>query len=122
MDRLDRVFEIGQLFCNEGIDMKHNPEFTTCEFYCVHWDYHDLTEVTEQLLTDMVLSLTDGYAVEYTRADGEVLTIHFKSPRPDYSMLEALEYVLPPTTAGDSASTASPFLTDSNQINTRKMY
>ena len=31
---LDRVYEVGRLFRNEGMDMTHNPEFTTCEFYC----------------------------------------------------------------------------------------
>ncbi len=34
---LDRVYEIGRQFRNEGIDMTHNPEFTTCEFYCAYW-------------------------------------------------------------------------------------
>jgi lysyl-tRNA synthetase class 2 len=39
---LDRVYEIGRQFRNEGIDMTHNPEFTTCEFYQAYADYHDL--------------------------------------------------------------------------------
>ena len=36
---LDRVYEIGRQFRNEGIDMTHNPEFTTCEFYWAYADY-----------------------------------------------------------------------------------
>lgn len=48
---IDRVYEIGRQFRNEGIDMTHNPEFTTCEFYMAYADYHDLMEITEKLLS-----------------------------------------------------------------------
>lgn len=39
---LERVYEIGRQFRNEGIDLTHNPEFTTCEFYQAYADYNDL--------------------------------------------------------------------------------
>jgi lysyl-tRNA synthetase class II len=39
---LERVYEIGRQFRNEGIDLTHNPEFTTCEFYMAYADYNDL--------------------------------------------------------------------------------
>lgn len=39
---------------NEGIDMTHNPEFTTCEFYMAYADYHDLIQMTEQMVSEMV--------------------------------------------------------------------
>lgn len=42
---LERVYEVGRQFRNEGIDLTHNPEFTTCEFYMAYADYHDLLEV-----------------------------------------------------------------------------
>lgn len=48
---LDRVYEVGRQFRNEGIDLTHNPEFTTCEFYMAYADYHDLMEITEKLLS-----------------------------------------------------------------------
>lgn len=48
---IDRVYEIGRQFRNEGIDLTHNPEFTTCEFYMAFADYHDLMEITEKLLS-----------------------------------------------------------------------
>ena len=48
---IDRVYEIGKQFRNEGIDMTHNPEFTTCEFYMAYADYHDLIEITEMMLS-----------------------------------------------------------------------
>ena len=50
---LDRVYEIGRLFRNEGMDMTHNPEFTTCEFYWAYADYHDLMKFTEELLSQV---------------------------------------------------------------------
>lgn len=48
---IDRVYEVGRQFRNEGIDMTHNPEFTTCEFYMAYADYHDLMDITEKLLS-----------------------------------------------------------------------
>lgn len=51
---IDRVYEIGRQFRNEGIDMTHNPEFTTCEFYMAYADYHDLMEITERLLSGTI--------------------------------------------------------------------
>ena len=47
---LNRVFEIGKQFRNEGVDRTHNPEFTSCEFYMAYADYYDLMDITEELL------------------------------------------------------------------------
>ena len=63
---LDRVYEIGRQFRNEGIDMTHNPEFTTCEFYCAYWDYNDLMNITEEMVSGLVYSLKGSYKVKYT--------------------------------------------------------
>lgn len=52
---LDRVFEIGKNFRNEGIDSTHNPEFSACEFYYAYADYHDLMDLTEDMVSKMVL-------------------------------------------------------------------
>lgn len=48
---IDRVYEVGRQFRNEGIDLTHNPEFTTCEFYMAYADYNDLMDITEKLLS-----------------------------------------------------------------------
>ena len=53
----DRVFEIGKLFRNEGVDHSHNPEFTSCEFYQAYADYNDLIVMTQELLSGMVTNL-----------------------------------------------------------------
>ena len=52
---LDRVFELGRQFRNEGIDLTHNPEFTTVEFYMAYADYQDLMEITEELVSGKLL-------------------------------------------------------------------
>ena len=54
---LDRVFEIGKLFRNEGVDQTHNPEFTSCELYQAYADYDDLIRLTEELLSGLVSHL-----------------------------------------------------------------
>ncbi|MCW2310636.1 lysine--tRNA ligase [Rhodoferax antarcticus] len=48
----DRVFEINRSFRNEGISVRHNPEFTMMEFYAAYWDYQDLMTFTEALIRD----------------------------------------------------------------------
>ena len=53
----ERVFEIGKLFRNEGVDLTHNPEFTSCEFYQAYADYNDLILLTQDLLRGMVETL-----------------------------------------------------------------
>ena len=60
---MERVFEVGKQFRNEGIDMTHNPEFTTCEFYWAYADYNDLMKFTEDFLSSMVKTLTGSYKI-----------------------------------------------------------
>lgn len=48
---LDRVYEIGKQFRNEGVDADHNPEFTTCEFYQAYGNLEDLMNDTETMLS-----------------------------------------------------------------------
>ncbi|XP_019391011.1 PREDICTED: lysine--tRNA ligase [Crocodylus porosus] len=93
---LDRVYEIGRQFRNEGIDLTHNPEFTTCEFYMAYADYHDLMEITENLLSGMVKHITGSYKVTYHPAglDSQACEIDFSPPFRRVSMISELEKVL----------------------------
>ena len=59
----DRVYEIGRQFRNEQIDLTHNPEFTSCEFYMAYADYEDLMTVTEELLSGTGQPRLHGLAV-----------------------------------------------------------
>jgi lysyl-tRNA synthetase class 2 len=74
---LDRVYEIGRQFRNEGIDLTHNPEFTTCEFYQAYADYNDLMDMTEEMLSGIVKAITGGYKIQYSPKPGmdEVRTV-----------------------------------------------
>merc|ERR1719318_820790 len=96
---IDRVYEIGKQFRNESIDMTHNPEFTTCEFYMAYAEYNDLIEVTEKMISGMVKAITGGYKVVYhpDRTDtdpGQPLEVDFTPPFRRISMLEELQKVL----------------------------
>merc|ERR1711970_772069 len=79
---IDRVYEIGKQFRNEGIDMTHNPEFTTCEFYMAYADYHDLIDITEKLLAGMVKQIFGSYKVTFhpDGPEGETKEIDFTPP------------------------------------------
>eukprot|EP00747_Dinoflagellata_sp_TGD_P162929 gnl/TRDRNA2_/TRDRNA2_181096_c0_seq1.p2 gnl/TRDRNA2_/TRDRNA2_181096_c0~~gnl/TRDRNA2_/TRDRNA2_181096_c0_seq1.p2 ORF type:complete len:556 (-),score=165.44 gnl/TRDRNA2_/TRDRNA2_181096_c0_seq1:41-1708(-) len=90
---LDRVFEIGRNFRNEGIDMTHNPEFTACEFYMAYADYNDLMDITEELFSSMVLNIKGSYKIEYhpDGPEGKAVEIDFTPPWRRISMVEEIE-------------------------------
>lgn len=56
----DRVFEMGKVFRNEGIDATHNPEFTMCEFYQAYADYNSLMDTAEEMISGIVKDVTGG--------------------------------------------------------------
>ena len=71
---LDRVYEVGRIFRNEGMDPKHNPEFTTVELYEAYADFNDMMDLFEDLLTgaaESILGTTDvtwqGYDISLAR-------------------------------------------------------
>jgi lysyl-tRNA synthetase class 2 len=94
---LDRVYEIGRQFRNEGMDMTHNPEFTTCEFYMAYADYNDLMDMTEDMLRGMVKQITGSYKLTYhpdRSADtgaGDAITIDFEPPFERLPMVATIE-------------------------------
>jgi lysyl-tRNA synthetase class 2 len=62
---IDRVYEIGRIFRNEGISTQHNPEFTMLEFYQAYADYGDLMDLTEALFVDLGRTLRGGTTLTY---------------------------------------------------------
>ena len=61
----ERVFEINRSFRNEGLSVRHNPEFTMLEFYAAYWNHHDLMDYTEQLLRHAARAATGGARLTY---------------------------------------------------------
>ncbi|KAF9045745.1 lysine-tRNA ligase [Hymenopellis radicata] len=95
---LDRVYELGRVFRNEGIDLTHNPEFTICEFYMAYADMYDVMDMTESLVEGIVKSLTGGSTKLLYHPDGNkgqegarVYELEFKKPWKRYDMIETLE-------------------------------
>ena len=62
---LDRVYEIGHDFRNEGVSRKHNPEFTMMECYQAYADYHDIMELVETMLRDIAMDVRGTLQIEY---------------------------------------------------------
>lgn len=62
---LKQVYEIGKSFRNEGIDQKHNPEFTTIEWYAAYWNEEDIMQFTEKLFKDLVKKISRRTEIEY---------------------------------------------------------
>ncbi|MEW5303312.1 MAG: hypothetical protein WDW38_001634 [Sanguina aurantia] len=90
---LERVYEIGRQFRNEGIDMTHNPEFTTCEFYQAYADYEDTIAMTEEMVSQMVLKIKGSFKIKYHAQgrDKEPIEIDFTPPWKRISMMSGLE-------------------------------
>ena len=61
----DKVFEIGKNFRNEGMDIKHNPEFTNMEFYSAYEDYNDMMNISEQLISTVAKNVLGTTKITY---------------------------------------------------------
>src|SRR4051812_21929174 len=79
---LERVYEVGRIFRNEGIDRKHNPEFTMVEFYQAYATYEDLMKLTEELIARLALEVTGNLIAPYQGVE-----IDFRPPWPRVSMV-----------------------------------
>ena len=62
---MDRVYEIGRIFRNEGMDPKHNPEFTTVELYQAYADFHDMMDIAEGIISGAAQKILGTYEVEW---------------------------------------------------------
>ncbi|MBV8152442.1 MAG: lysine--tRNA ligase [Candidatus Eremiobacteraeota bacterium] len=83
---LERVYEIGRIFRNEGIDHKRNPEFTMLELYAAYWSKDDMLAFNEELLAHLVAFVHGADTLTY-----EGKTISFQRPFARIPFLEALE-------------------------------
>lgn len=89
----DKVFEIGKVFRNEGIDKTHNPEFTMIELYASYWDYHDMMKLSEELFANLAKKLF-GTTKIGTRVDkqGNTHEIDLKTPWKRMTMKESIKH------------------------------
>jgi lysyl-tRNA synthetase class 2 len=83
---LERVYEIGRCFRNEGIDTRHNPEFTLLELYQAYGDYHDMMDLAEELVANAAQASTGTMKVTFQGQE-----IDFTPPWPRLSMIEAIK-------------------------------
>ncbi|MCJ1478411.1 lysyl-tRNA synthetase [Lambiella insularis] len=88
---LERVYELGRQFRNEGIDLTHNPEFTTCEFYMAYADVYDIMDMTEDLVSGLVKHLHGSYDTMFHTQTGEEYFVNWKKPWKRIEMIPALE-------------------------------
>ena len=86
---MDRVYEIGRIFRNEGMDPKHNPEFTSVELYQAYADFHDMMDIAEGVFTTFAQKVLGTYELEWM---GEKVNLAPGWPR--MTMVEAVrQYV-----------------------------
>ncbi|HEX5630288.1 MAG TPA: lysine--tRNA ligase [Acidimicrobiia bacterium] len=78
---IDRVFEIGRVFRNEGVSTRHNPEFTMLEVYQALADYYDMIDLTEALVTEAAREVRGTTEIEY---DGRPMSLQAPWSRVDY--------------------------------------
>lgn len=93
---IDRVYEIGRLFRNEGMDRSHNPEFTTIEFYQAYATYEDLMALTEELLERIALVVCGTTEISY---QGQAVSL--KRPFRRVTMREAVRQAVPAAPVDD---------------------
>lgn len=88
---MQRIFEIGKVFRNEGIDKTHNPEFTMLEAYAAGWDYHDMMHFAEKLFETIALDLFGDTKVRFTpEGESTAIVVDLKAPWKRLTMKEAL--------------------------------
>ena len=83
---MERVYEVGRIFRNEGMDTKHNPEFTTVELYEAYADFNDMMDLFEELLSGAAKELCGGYQLSWQGED-----IDLTPGWPRLSMAEAVK-------------------------------
>ncbi|KAF9181509.1 hypothetical protein BGZ50_005481 [Haplosporangium sp. Z 11] len=88
---VDRVYELGKQFRNEGIDADHNPEFTTCEFYQAYANLEGLFEMTEDMLQEMATAVVGSSKVTYALSEDESVDLSFEKPFRRINIIECLE-------------------------------
>jgi lysyl-tRNA synthetase class 2 len=89
---MDRIYEIGKVFRNEGIDRNHNPEFTLLEAYAACWDYQDMMRFVENLFEKLALELHGTTKIAITNPESqETFELDLKAPWKRMTMKECIK-------------------------------
>lgn len=83
---LERVYEIGRVFRNEGMDIKHNPEFTLMELYQAYTDYHGMMDITEGIIKECCDKVAGTRIINYQDVE-----LDFSKPFERLSMVDAVK-------------------------------
>ncbi|MEQ9411085.1 MAG: lysine--tRNA ligase [Fuerstiella sp.] len=83
---IERVYEIGRVFRNEGVDKTHNPEFTMIEIYQAYGDYRSMMDLTEKIVVDAARSVSDSLVLPWG-PDGDTIDLTPPWPRKTYCEL-----------------------------------
>ena len=84
----DKVYEMGRIFRNEGMDIRHNPEFTSIELYAAYQDYNDMMDITEDMFRTVAQKVLGTAKINYQGTD-----LDLESPWKRISMIEAIKEV-----------------------------
>lgn len=94
---IERVYEIGRDFRNEGVDRTHNPEFTMMEFYAAYWDYHDVMRFTEKMLQtvaqDVLGTTSFSYQGQTIEVGGEWPRITMRDAIKQFAEIDYMEHL-----------------------------
>lgn len=83
---MEKVYEIGRLFRNEGMSIKHNPEFTNIELYEAYTDYNGMMDLTEDLISKLAVEICGSEEIQY-----QDTTINMAKPWPRVTMADAVK-------------------------------
>ncbi len=83
---LEKVYEIGRIFRNEGMDIKHNPEFTTIELYEAFTDYHGMMDITEQMISTVARNVRGTETITYQGTE-----LNLSAPFERLTMIDAVK-------------------------------
>jgi len=103
----ERVFEINRNFRNEGISVRHNPEFTMMEFYAAYWNHQDLMDFTEALIRDVALKATGNTTLSYQLGS----TVHSIDLALPFARLSIRDAIVRHTDAGEQGVESREWLT-----------
>ena len=84
----DRVYEMGRMFRNEGMDIKHNPEYTGMELYAAYQDYNDMMDLTEDMVRTVANKILGSAKINYQGTD-----IDLESPWKRITMIDSIKEV-----------------------------